>query len=473
MTSSFCFWGLLLLSSADALHWAFLVTGSNTWRNYRHQADLCHVYQILVSKGFSKDRIVTMSFDDVPSDELNPFPGQLFNSPTEAGTPGVDVYDGCNIDYRGKDVTNITFANLLLGTGEVGGNGRTLDMTADDTLLVAYFDHGAKGYIQFPDKSTFHKVDFQNTLTTMHDTGRYGRMAIYMEACNSGSMFEGLSADLNIYGVTAQGPDAPSMGTYCGYKATIDGTLLAGAQCLGDLFAVTWQQFVVEGDGTRLLETLFQSVYEDVLSFSRLSHGGPPGGQYTNQYGDLSMGKLTVADIFYCDSQSDVKLATAFTAPWVAPNADTIWWVPNLATESTHLQYNEASATPLLKGEAHWREMLKATDDLQDLLNKQKGTQQVYWDLVLAAYPDSLKDREKVWTANADPSNPECETETHYSLVTECASKVDLATSYASQFHQVVVNLCHVMGAESTHRIVNLAKFVCISLNSEHKGIIV
>ena len=30
--------------------------------------------------------------DDVANAEENPYPGQLFNKPTDSGTPGVDVY---------------------------------------------------------------------------------------------------------------------------------------------------------------------------------------------------------------------------------------------------------------------------------------------------------------------------------------------------------------------------------------------
>ena len=40
--------------------------------------------------------------DDVAGSKQNPFRGKLFNKPTARGTEGYDVYDGCNIDYRGS-----------------------------------------------------------------------------------------------------------------------------------------------------------------------------------------------------------------------------------------------------------------------------------------------------------------------------------------------------------------------------------
>ena len=39
-----------LVSCAPSDHWAVLVAGSNTYGNYRHQADICHAYQIMKKK---------------------------------------------------------------------------------------------------------------------------------------------------------------------------------------------------------------------------------------------------------------------------------------------------------------------------------------------------------------------------------------------------------------------------------------
>ena len=88
-------------AAAKSDHWAVLVAGSNGFWNYRHQADLCHAYQILIKDGVPADQIITMSYNDVAKDSRNPFPGKLFNKPTPAGTPGVDVNAGCVIDYEG------------------------------------------------------------------------------------------------------------------------------------------------------------------------------------------------------------------------------------------------------------------------------------------------------------------------------------------------------------------------------------
>lgn len=94
-----CFFSLVCTDQ-----WAILIAGSNTWYNYRHQADVYHAYQVLIKKGFSKDRILTFAYDDIAKASQNLFPGKVFNKPSYAN-PGEDVYAGVKIDYSGALVT--------------------------------------------------------------------------------------------------------------------------------------------------------------------------------------------------------------------------------------------------------------------------------------------------------------------------------------------------------------------------------
>lgn len=59
------------------------------------------------------ENIITMAFDDIASDSENPFPGQIFNKPSAEGVAGDDVYKGCQIDYKGKNVTSEKFLAIL------------------------------------------------------------------------------------------------------------------------------------------------------------------------------------------------------------------------------------------------------------------------------------------------------------------------------------------------------------------------
>eukprot|EP01006_Ploeotia_vitrea_P036406 TRINITY_DN66015_c0_g1_i2.p2 TRINITY_DN66015_c0_g1~~TRINITY_DN66015_c0_g1_i2.p2 ORF type:complete len:106 (+),score=10.02 TRINITY_DN66015_c0_g1_i2:209-526(+) len=94
-----------------------------------------------------------MSYNDVASSRQNPYKGQLFNKPS-GKQAGVDVNEGCVIDYEGKDVTPENYMAILTGnkTAVKGGNGRVLQSTSDDYVFLNFADHGGVGLIAFPNK---------------------------------------------------------------------------------------------------------------------------------------------------------------------------------------------------------------------------------------------------------------------------------------------------------------------------------
>lgn len=51
--------------------------------NYRHQADVCHAYQVLKANGMADDQIITMVYDDIAYNKHQKakYKGALFNRP--------------------------------------------------------------------------------------------------------------------------------------------------------------------------------------------------------------------------------------------------------------------------------------------------------------------------------------------------------------------------------------------------------
>jgi len=115
---------LAALYGVQADNWAVLVAGSNGFWNYRHQTDICHSYQILITNGIPADHIIVLSYDDVANSTQNPVKGKLFNKPTY-DKPGKDVYAGCKIDYSGDAVTPENFLAVITGDAKTAG-GRVL-----------------------------------------------------------------------------------------------------------------------------------------------------------------------------------------------------------------------------------------------------------------------------------------------------------------------------------------------------------
>ena len=130
-----------------------------------------------------------MSYNDAVHAQENPIPGKLFNKPN-----GTDVYAGCKIDYEGDDCNSKNFINVLKGnsSGIVGGNGKVLKTNESSKVFVYFVDHGAPGFIYFPDieNDKLYGDVINATLYEMYTTKRYSELVLYMEACYSGSLLK-------------------------------------------------------------------------------------------------------------------------------------------------------------------------------------------------------------------------------------------------------------------------------------------
>lgn len=237
-----------LLQFAAAAHdaasiWAVIAAGSKGFYNYRHQADACHAYQVMLKRGVPADHIILMMQDDIARSGQNPFPGKLFNKPHNA-TPGsaVDVYAGCKIDYSGDIVTADLFLKVITGNASAlpPGSGKVLKSGKNDRVFLNFIDHGAAGFVMFPNGPELHVQDLHAALQKMQETQMFNELLFYMEACESGSMFPNLKVDGKVLAVTASNAQESSWGTYCGEDAIVDGRNIGS--CLGDLFSVAWME---------------------------------------------------------------------------------------------------------------------------------------------------------------------------------------------------------------------------------------
>ncbi|KAH7962929.1 hypothetical protein HPB52_018776 [Rhipicephalus sanguineus] len=251
--------------------WALLVAGSNGYYNYRHQADICHAYHVLHNHGIPDERIVVMMYDDIANSTENPTPGVIINHPK-----GKDVYQGVPKDYTRDLVTPQNFLDILEGKKVKGGSGKVIASGPNDHIFVNFADHGAPGLIAFPNDE-LHARQFMKVIKRMNEQKRFAKMTIYIEACESGSMFAGLLPDnVNVYATTAANPDESSYACYWDDKRQT---------YLGDVYSVNWME---DSDKEDLhTETLIDQ-FEIVRKETNTSH--------VMEYGDLDIGQLSVSE---------------------------------------------------------------------------------------------------------------------------------------------------------------------------------
>lgn len=264
--------------------WAVLVAGSNTWSNYRHQADVCHAYQVLIKHGVHPDNIITMMYDDIAHSKSNPTPGVIINIPG-----GVNVYSNITIDYKHSDVNKNNFMGVLKGDPSLKAKGKkVLASGPNDHVFVYFSDHGGTGVLCFP-RNVITSAELNSTLQWMKNNNRFAAMTLYIEACESGSMFKNiLPEDESIFAVTASKPDESSYAIYFDEERE---TYLA------DEFSINW---LIDSDTEKSLvnETIEKQF---IIVRSKTKQSTP------QQFGDHNVRRLSVSQ-FQGDENADHSL---------------------------------------------------------------------------------------------------------------------------------------------------------------------
>jgi len=254
--------------------WALLVAGSNYYYNYRHQADVCHAYQVLHAHGIPDENIVVMMYDDIANNQQNPTRGEIINHPN-----GSDVYKGVLKDYIGKDVTPQNFINILTGNKAAMkgiGSGKVIESGPNDHVFVNFVDHGATGILAFPVGELIVK-QLNDALQKMYKEKRYNKLVLYVEACESGSMFRNvLPNNINVFATTASDYDESSYACY--YDAQRQ-------TYLGDWYSVNWME---DSDKEDIEKETLHTQFTITKNVTTTSH--------VMEYGDLNIGKLVVGE---------------------------------------------------------------------------------------------------------------------------------------------------------------------------------
>ncbi|XP_058261684.1 legumain-like [Hemibagrus wyckioides] len=191
-------------------HWVLLAAGSKGWEDYRHQANVCHAYQVVHKNGIPDEQIVVMMYDDIAYNDKNPDKGKIINKPN-----GPDVYTGVPKDYTGEDVSAENFLAVLRGDSSAvkkTGPKKVIQSGRNDTVFIYLTDHGGDGSFSFPN-STLYAERLIKTVTTMSKEGKFSKMVMYIEACHSGSMLDQLK-DSNVYAVASCRPEETSYTCY-------------------------------------------------------------------------------------------------------------------------------------------------------------------------------------------------------------------------------------------------------------------
>jgi len=180
---------------------------------------------------------------------------------------------------------NNFFAAILGNKSLVtGGSGKVVESGPNDRIFIYYSDHGGPGVLGMPLPPYLYANDFVQVLKKKHDAGSYREMVIYVEACESGSIFEGLlPTDLNIYVTTASNAEENSWGTYC--PGMDPPPPPEYDTCLGDLYSVAWME---DSEINNLKEETLLQQY-DLVKVRTSNHNTYMSGSHVMQYGNITI----------------------------------------------------------------------------------------------------------------------------------------------------------------------------------------
>merc|ERR1711871_1677828 len=249
------------------------------------------------------------------------------------------------------------FMDVLTGAA----SGKKLASTSEDNVFVFFSDHGAAGLIAFPTGAgELHKADLQSTFDTMHSKNMYKKLTFYLETCESGCMFEGMSTP-GVYALSASGPSESSWGTYCsGSDAMVDGKSIGS--CPGDLFSVNWMEDSDAEDVTS--ETLKQQA--DIVTTKTTK-------SKVMQWGDLSFQSDKVSEFQGDKSTEGSKKESKPAGSMSARQVD---------LQQAYNAYAQATTS---------KERLAAGEELQQVLADQLEVEKAFHNFLEILYPGDSK----------------------------------------------------------------------------------
>ena len=246
------------------------------------------MYGVLLDHNFDQEHIITIMYGDIPNNKYNPFSGTIYN---HNGNNQRNYQSGLVIDYNSTyNLSPDLYINILLGdadavTGLTGiVNPKVLNTSNQDYIFLYFVDHGGDGFVLMPNGDILVSTRLVQTIIAMYMEGKYAKMVFYLEACQSGSMWQNLPGGINVYALSSTLSDEASWGTYCPPADDVVDGLHIGT-CLGEVWSCAWLE---QDDVTDLSTLTLQSQFNYAASITTTST--------PMQFGDLIISQDFVGD---------------------------------------------------------------------------------------------------------------------------------------------------------------------------------
>lgn len=184
---------------------ALLVASSKGWQNYRHQADVFAIYQLLKQYGYSDDSIILIAEDDLAENSSNPNWGVVQVTPG-----GANVHDNIVVDYKMSELAPEDILKIL--KGEKSDRLHTvIESTQNDNLFVFWSGHGVPGALSWNDNAyAVTGSMLSSAFSQMYNAHTYRKVLMMVEACYSGGVLQQCAGIPGMLFITAANGDETS-----------------------------------------------------------------------------------------------------------------------------------------------------------------------------------------------------------------------------------------------------------------------
>ena len=251
--------------------WAVVVGTSDTWANYRHQADALAMYQLLKRHGYDDDHILLIIADNIANDPHNIYPGVVRVRPD-----GENVYQDVKVDYRLGDVSIYDLKDMMLGRSS-NRLPEVITPTQNDNVIVFWCGHGNKNKLAWGSAYTIDGDDVRDIVQTMSDEGRFRKMLFAVDACYSGSIGEACEGIPGVLLITAANADETSKADM---KDPDMGIWLSNG------FTRAFQETIDENTDISMRDLYYTLARHTVGSHATVYNAGLYGNMYDNSIGE-------------------------------------------------------------------------------------------------------------------------------------------------------------------------------------------
>ena len=188
-------------------NWALVIGTSDTWDNYRHQADALAIYQLLKRHGYDDDHIVLILADNIANDPQNIYPGEVYVIPKGEG--GENVYKDVVVDYRLNDIPLGALRKIILGERSEEFP-HVFDADEHSNIFMYWCGHGNRGKVAWGSSQQLDKNTMAEGWKEITAAKKYRKFLSVTDACYSGSLGEAFEGIPGLLCLTAANANEPS-----------------------------------------------------------------------------------------------------------------------------------------------------------------------------------------------------------------------------------------------------------------------